>query len=307
MDFARAYCQRVTVLVCSLPDDPIPGPRRHAWMREMFPDVDVVHITEILPQEPKDHPDFWAIWRRVCLEAAGEPVDVVFASEDYGFRLAEELGARYVPVDHARAQVPISGTAARADPLACWDALPEVVRPWFLRRVCVFGPESTGKSTLAADLARHYGTVCVHEYARGLLDFKDGRCDPEDIPLIVRGQLASEDALARQARRVLFCDTDALTTTIWSDWLFGACPDWIRQVARERRYELTLLLDVDVPWVDDQQRFLSDRRQEFFERCEEALRAHGRSYLRVQGSWQQRWTLAIGAVDELLARPPAIA
>jgi len=306
VDFARAYCQRVTVLVCSLPGDPIPGALRHAWMREMFPDARVVHITEELPQEPKDHPDFWAIWRRVCREAAGEPVDVVFASEDYGFRLAGELDAEYVPVDHGRGQVPISGTAVRADPLACWEAIPEVVRPWFLRRVCLFGPESTGKSTLAADLARHYETVAVREYARGLLDFKEGRCDPEDIPRIVRGQLASEDALARQARRVLFCDTDALTTTIWSDWLFGGCPDWIRAVARQRRYALTLLLDVDVPWVDDRQRFLRDERQVFFARCEEALRAHDRPYVRVGGSWARRWEIAVAAVDDLLSAGPAI-
>ena len=291
----------MTVLVCSLPGDPIPGALRFGWMREMFPDVHVVHITEDLPQEPEDHPDFWAIWRRVCQEAAGEPVDVVFASEDYGFRLAAELGARYVPVDHGRQQVPISATAVRADPMGCWEAIPEVVRPHFVRRVCVFGPESTGKSTLAADLARHYGSVFVGEYARGLLDHKEGRCDPEDIPLIVRGQLASEDALARQARRVLFCDTDALTTTIWSDWLFGGCPDWIRQIARARRYDLTLLLDVDVPWVDDRQRFLRDQRQTFFARCEEALRGHDRPYVHIRGGWAQRWAQARAAVDGLLA------
>lgn len=300
VDFARSYCQRVTVLVCTRADDPIPGALRFAWMREMFPHLNVVHITEDLPQEPKDHPDFWAIWRRVCLDAAPEPVDVVFASEAYGHRLAAELGAVYAPVDQARGQVPISGTAVRADPMGCWDYLPEVVRPWFLRRVCVFGPESTGKSTLSRALAERYGTVHVAEYARGLLDTKEGRCDPEDIPRIVLGQRAAEDALARQARRLLFCDTDALTTTIWSEVLFGDCPAWIRQEAQARTYALTLLLDVDVPWVDDRQRYLPHAREAFFGRCRAALEAAGRPYRVIRGGWSERMEQACAAVDGLL-------
>lgn len=290
------------MLVCTRAVEPIPGALRYAWMREMFPGADLVHVTEDLPQEPADHPDFWAIWRRVCLEAAPEPVDVVFASEPYGQRLADELGAEFVPVDLARAQVSVSGTAVRADPMGQWAQIPEVVRPWFVRRVCVFGPESTGKSTLAAGLARHYGTVHVAEYARGLLDPKQGVCAPEDIPRIALGQRAAEEALARHANRLLFCDTDALTTTIWSEVLFGACPDWIRQEARERRYELTLLCDVDVPWVDDAQRYLPHARRAFFARCQEALEAHGRPYVIVRGGWEERWGIATAAVDALLGR-----
>jgi len=142
--------------------------------------------------------------------------------------------------------------------------------------------------------------------ARGLLDFKGGRCDPEDIPLIVRGQIASEEALARQANRVLFCDTDPLTTSIWSDWLFGDCPNWARQAAGRRRYDLTLLMDVDVEWVDDCQRFLrrEEQRQAFFDRCREALEAHGRPYVIVRGSWNERLSRARAAVRTVLAGDP---
>jgi len=303
VDFARGYCERLTILVCTREGDSVPGELRYRWMRELFPDQDVVHLTEDLPQEPAGHPDFWPIWQAVCRRYSPQPIDVVFASEDYGWKLAEVLDARYIPVDHARQLVPISGTRIRDDPLGHWDYLPEPARPYFVRRVCLFGPESTGKSTLAAALARQYGTVHVAEYARGLLDFKEGRCDPEDIPLIARGQIAAEEALARQARRVLFCDTDPLTTVIWSDWLFGHCPDWIRQEAASRRYHLTLLLDVDVPWVDDRQRFLEDGRNEFFDRCRSALEAHGRPYVTIRGDWPMRLRAASDAVERLIGRP----
>jgi len=99
-----------------------------------------------------------------------------------------------------------------------WEFLPQAVRPYFVKRVCVFGPESTGKSTLARDLARHFGTVYAWEYARPMLDPQGGECrGVDDIVRIVRGQVATENALARQANRVLICDTDVLTSTIWSD------------------------------------------------------------------------------------------
>src|SRR5688572_19641714 len=89
------------------------------------------------------------------------------------------------------------------------------------RRSMPSSSPSTGKSTLAKDLAAHFRTAHAFEYARPLLDGKGGRCDREDIPRIARGQVATEEALARQADRVLICDTDVLTTTIWSDVLFG--------------------------------------------------------------------------------------
>ena len=228
--------------------------------------------------------------------------DFVFASEAYGARLAEELGARFVPVDPAREMVPVSATAIRDDPMAQWAFLPACVRPWFVRRVCVFGPESTGKSTLARALATHYKTVHVSEHARPWLDPKAGRCGPEDMEPIGRGQIAVEEAMARQADRLLVCDTDPLTTTLWSEHLYGCAPAWLREEARRRRYDLHLLADVDVPWVDDGTRFLPDDRRRFFERCERALVEGGRPYVVLRGDWATRWETALRAVDRVLAR-----
>jgi NadR type nicotinamide-nucleotide adenylyltransferase len=300
VDFARQFAERLTVLVCTLERDPIPGRFRYVWMCEMFPDVDIVHVTEDLPQEPAEHPEFWSIWRRVVLDAVGEPIDYVFASESYGARLAEELNATFVPVDLARDALPISGTAIRCAPLAHWEFLPECVRPYFVKRVCLFGPESTGKSTLARDLARHFRTVHVPEFARAWLDPRGGVCEPADIPVIARGQHASEEALARSANRVLFCDTDLLLTTVWSRVLFDQVPQGLRQAALQRRYDLTLLLGIDVTWFDDGQRFLSDRRGEFFARCKEALEEARRKYIVISGDGPTRLTRACEAVAALL-------
>jgi NadR type nicotinamide-nucleotide adenylyltransferase len=260
-------------------------------------------VTDENPQEPSEHPGFWKIWQDTVRRVLPAGPDYVFTSESYGFKLADVLGAEHVPVDCDRAVVPISGTTLREDPYGNWRYLPTWVRPYYARRVCVFGPESTGKSTLARDLAAHYGTVFVDEYARGLLDHKSGQCDPEDIPRIARGQVASEDAMARQANRVLFCDTDLLTTTIWSDVLFSDCPQWIRDEAERRQYDLYLLTDVDVPWVDDSQRYFPHAREAFMKRCVDALESRGRPHVIVSGSWDERFVQACRAVDEILSSP----
>ena len=168
----------------------------------MAPNARVIHVNDENPEET--HPQFWQIWEATLRASLPSIPNYVFASEDYGWKLAELLGMQYIPVNHPRTLVPISATLIRSDPMQYWQYIPPVVRPHFVKRVCIHGPESTGKSTLTIDLARHFSTVFVEEYARGLLDFKDGRCDYEDIEKIARGHRASEQALARQANRVLF-------------------------------------------------------------------------------------------------------
>lgn len=308
--FARRCCDRLSVLVCSTPHEPIPGACRFAWMRAMVPGCDVVWIPDDLPAAPEDHPDFWPLWLAVIRRVVPEPIDLVCTSEGYGEELARRLGAVHLVADRAREGVPVSGTAMRADPYRHWRHLPDAVRPWYCRRVVCFGPESTGKTTLARRLADHYGTAWVPEWARGHLDPRGGRCTAADIPLIALGQAASEDALARRAERVLICDTDALTTTIWSQVYFGGVPDAVADLARRRRHDLYLLLDIDVPWVDDAQRDLPHRRREFLDRCRAALEAHDRPYVLISGGWDERFQRAVAAIDTLLgplagAPPPA--
>ena len=304
VDFARHHCEHLTVLVCTLTREPIPGELRFAWMREMFPqsNVRVVHVADdSLPQVPEEHADFWRIWRDVVREHAGE-VEAFYASEPYGGPMAEVLDCEFVPVDIARELVPVSGTDLRRDAVEHWHMLPDVVRPWFARKVCLFGPESTGKSTLARDLARAIGTCYVHEYARPLLDPKGGKCEPADLPKIALGQAAAEDAMLPRCNRVLVTDTDCLTTAIWSDVLFGRVAPVVTELAETRAADLYLLCDVDVPWVDDEQRFFRDQpvRQAMFDRFRNALETRGRRYVTIRGSWDERLEQARRAVSVLL-------
>src|SRR5258708_4010315 len=109
VEFARHCVDALTVVVGSLPSEPIPGELRYQWMRELFPDVNVVHLTDENPQKPEEHADFWNIWRSSLLRVLPGRPTYVFAGEEYGARLAEALGARFIP--HERAVPFVAGPA----------------------------------------------------------------------------------------------------------------------------------------------------------------------------------------------------
>ena len=294
-DFARTYCKRLTILVCSLDNDPVPGVLRFRWMQKLFPNCDVQWCREDLPQAPKDHPDFWPIWRDVVARYVGSP-DVVFASEDYGPRLASETGARFVPVDRPRLTVPVSATMIREDPFRYWDFLPVPVRPYYAKRVCLFGPESTGKSTLALQLAKRFNTVHVPEYARTYTDAFGTAVTAADLERIAEGQRASLTAARFQANRVIIEDTDRLLTAVWSDMLLGGRASALSLV--DDPADLYLLCDIDLPWADDGTRYfpsLADRKR-FFEACRAELKAWHLPHAVVQGNGHAREDSAVAAI-----------
>lgn len=298
-DFAQNFVDHLTIVVGTLSNEPIAGELRYEWMKEMFPKATVVHLDKDLPQDPSEHPDFWNIWQRELETIAPHSPDIVFASEDYGHKLAQVLGARFIPVDPDRAIMPVSGTAVRDDPYGNWDLIPPVVRGHYVKRVCVFGPESTGKSTLTLDLAKHFSTIGVPEYARTYLEQLGAELEQPKLLDIALGQAASEDALVAAANKVIISDTDPLLTTVWSEFLYQSCEPDLTQLAQSRKADLYLLTDVDVPWVADDVRYLPEDRKNFRELCEQTLKENNRHYISISGSWDQRFATAVKAIENL--------
>ncbi len=296
IELAQRCVDRLTIVVGTLAREPIPGELRVRWMRELFPRANVVHLTDENPQDPSEHPEFWEIWKASIQRVVPDPIDVVFASEAYGARLAADHGARFVPVDPARAITPISGTAVRADPLGNWEYLPPPVRAHYAKRICIAGAESTGKSTLAAQLAAHYATTVVPEYARTYLEFLGRAPIASDMPVIAAGQLAAEDTLAPLCNRLLITDTDALITKLWSEALFGACDPSVERLAA-RTYDLTIVTG-ELPFVPDPVRYLPAQRAAFHARVIEELTRAGRRFVVVTGDRERRLRAACVAIDQ---------
>lgn len=299
IDFALERVDHLTILVGTLESEPIPGELRYGWMKELYPQVSVRHLTDENPQYPHEHPLFWEIWTASIRKFISSGPDVVFTSETYGDQLADCLGAQHQLCDLARCAIPISATEIRENPFSNWHFLPEPVRAYYAKRIVIYGPESTGKTTLAEKLASHYNTSWVPEFARDYLDKKGAWVEVADIPKIAEGQLQSEDALARKANRLLICDTDLITTSIYSQHYFGECPESVTQKADEREYDLYLLMDVDVAWVADWQRPDPTNRQYFFEKFKNELERRRRKYVVISGSYEERFNRAIKAIDAL--------
>ncbi len=296
-DFARAACEHLTILVCSLPDDAMPGGRRAAWMRELYPDCRVVWCNETVPQEPSEHEDFWPIWRDLIGRHVG-PVEAVFASETYGHRLAAELDARFIPCDPMRESVPVSATEIRADPFACWPWIPRPVRPWFVKRVCVFGPESSGKTTLSRQLADAFETIALPEYGRTWTEAFGIEVDAGALSEIAGGHVAGRAAALRAANRILIEDTDPILTCVWADMLLGTRQPWMSDDLEPA--DLYLLTDIDFDWVDDGTRYFPDieRRRRFHALCERELIDRGLPHVKIRGGPEERLRQAIGAVQD---------
>ena len=170
-------------------------------------------------------------------------------------------------------------------------------------RIALTGPESTGKSTLCQQLAAHYRAPCVPEYARAYLA---GRRPPyalADLEAIARGQLAAEAQVAATGR-VVFCDTDLLVIKIWAEHAFGHCPDWIARRVAQQRYDLVLLLGVDVPWEPDPLREHPHLRQHFYRLYKREL-AHGAAnFAEIWGPPARRFATARRLVNGLLRQGP---
>ncbi|MBM2850375.1 MAG: cytidyltransferase-related domain protein [Anaerolineales bacterium] len=139
IDYARSRVDRLTVLVCSLAREPIPGEVRYRWVRDLYPEANVQHLTDENPSYPEEHPDFWNIWTRSIRRFCPAGPDVVFTSELYGDKLAECLGARHEMVDLERKMFPVSGSVARERPLEYWDMLPPPVQAYFAEKLGVPG------------------------------------------------------------------------------------------------------------------------------------------------------------------------
>lgn len=170
-----------------------------------------------------------------------------------------------------------------------------------IRKIAIVGPESTGKSTITTLLARHYRTHWVSEYARYYCAALQGPCTLQDEENMFYGQLALEDSvLALAEKDFIFCDTTFLTVKIWSDATLGETPKIVLETLPERKYDLYLLMDIDLPWEDDPLRNFPGKSNHFMNVWHKELQALDARYVVISGI-ENRLENAIEAVGEFLA------
>ena len=172
-------------------------------------------------------------------------------------------------------------------------------------KVVLFGPESSGKTTLSRELSKYYNTLWVEEFARKYLqkkwDNEKKICELSDIIPIAEGQIKLENEFSIKSSNLLFCDTDILETKIYSETYFnGFCDPVLEKYAIENKYNLYILTEIDTPWIKDDLRDRPNNRKEMFLAFKESLIKYNRPYIQVSGDLKTRMKIAITEIDKLL-------
>lgn len=308
IDTAIKQCKTVHVMVCSLKRETIPGELRYNWIKEHYKknkNVRVIHCDQELPQYPSECEtefEFYNYhWVPTVYEYI-EDLDAVFTSEDYGDEFAFWLDVEHVLVDKERVKYPVSGTKIRNNAFSNWDFIPNHEKSYFMKRVAIIGPESVGKSTMSKLLAEHFDSDYIEEYGRTYTE-KTGTSNLKvsDFVNIAKRQYKMNFAPRKFATKFLFCDTEAITTKIFAEMYINKrdIPQ-IEEIIVNQKFDLWLLLDVDVPWIDDGTRDFQNGRKKHLKRLKEELKNRGINYALISGSnYEDRLKKAIFEVKQI--------
>jgi HTH-type transcriptional repressor of NAD biosynthesis genes len=309
IDSALKQCETVHVMVCTLERETIPGTIRYNWIKNHYKNkkgVKVIHCNKELPQYPSDCETEFEFYNQYWVPTVYsyvDQLDAVFTSEDYGDEFASWLELEHVLVDKQRNTFPVSGTKIRNKPLSNWDFIPNAEKSYFTKRIAILGPESVGKSTLNRKLADYFKSEYIEEYGRTYTE-KTGtkNLKTSDFIHIAKKQYKMNFAPMKVASKFLFCDTEAITTKVFADMYINKrnIPQ-IEDIIAKQKFDLWLLLDIDVPWVDDGTRDFQGERQKHLKLLKNELDSRGINYVTISGSsYKTRFKKAISEVNKLL-------
>ena len=179
-----------------------------------------------------------------------------------------------------------------------------------LKKIVIIGPESTGKSTLCEQLAEHYNTLWVPEFAREYLLEHGMNYTSEDLLTIAKGQIELEETYTKRILEtageadpaLLFIDTNMYVMKVWCEFVFNKCHEFIIHELKTRKYDLYLLCNVDLPWVKDALREYPDVeiRQKLYQIYYGLMQREKTPWIDIHGTYPDRLEKAIHAVDQLI-------
>ncbi|MCB0521064.1 MAG: ATP-binding protein [Lewinellaceae bacterium] len=169
-----------------------------------------------------------------------------------------------------------------------------------MRKIVLTGPESTGKTTLAKQLAGHFGAQWVPEYAREYLESLGRKYVQDDLIEIAKGQIAKEDFFAQGNSRFILCDTSLEVIQIWSKVVFGNCAPWITEQLKMRQPDLYLLCQPDLPWAPDPLRENPNDRDVLYTIYQQELAALGTDFIQINGIGNERFDKAAAEIEKFI-------
>ncbi|HMG89862.1 MAG TPA: AAA family ATPase [Chryseolinea sp.] len=301
IDFAASQCDELIVSMSYTDQDPISADLRFSWINEIFKDRPTIKPAMIRDDFDNDQlplPARTKKWSEV-IRRTYPAIDVLFSSETYGEPFALNLEVKHRSFDPERIKHPVSATMIRKNPFTHWEHIPEVVRPYFVKKICIYGPESTGKSMLAIKLANRYQTEYVPEVAREFINSNDFTVD--DIVKIARAHVDRIEQKTKTANKILICDTDGITTQIYCRHYLKVVPDILYTLEKKVEYSKYFLLDIDVPWVADGLRDLAANREFMMKTFRDELVQREIDFVPVRGDYVEREEIVSSEIDRMMS------
>jgi NadR type nicotinamide-nucleotide adenylyltransferase len=168
-----------------------------------------------------------------------------------------------------------------------------------IKKIVITGPESTGKTTLATQLAEVLDTLWVPEFARQYIDELERPYQENDLVEIAKGQIEAEQNFSEKAHQYLICDTDLITLKIWSAYKYGRCHDFILNNIESRRYDYYCLAYPDIPWTYDPQRENPEDRLVLYDLYKSELDFYQKPYFELKGNEEERLVAAVKQIQQL--------
>lgn len=308
IDSGLKKCDHLDIIICYNSGQNISGEDRfNAIIREYDRSNIDIHLLrdDHLPKsdlECKSKDEFYSLWVPEIYGLISK-VDVVFTSEDYGDDFSRYLGCDHIMIDRERISYPISGSMIRSDSMSNWNYISNGMRKNYVKRVSVLGPESSGKTTLVQNLANYFNTNFVVEYGRMVADNNPDLSIDNFLEISI-GRQELEDWLIPYSNRVIFCDTEDITTYTYSKMY---CPGeyskyelYFHDLISKNTYDLYILLD---PYCDSIQdgtrRFLNDKINHF-NRIKDNLEYFSKPYHLISGDWNNRYNVSKQLINKLI-------
>lgn len=284
---------------------------RYRWLYQLtkhIGNVKIITLFDDAATKADYTEEYWDSDAKKVKEQIGKPIDIVFCGDDYDEnsfwnKCYPESEIYFFPRND------ISSTEIRKNPYKRWDWIPNVAKPFFVKKVLLMGGESTGKSTLTINLANRFNTNYIDEAGRDISERSgtDMLMLSEDFTEILLQHKLNEINAINNSNKVLFIDTDTLVTQFYMSFLNDpeidrnkALSDAIDAV---NEYDLILFLEPDVAFVQDGDRseVIRDDRETYSNKIKDLITSHGKNFIVINGTYQERYIKAVEAVERLLS------
>lgn len=307
IEFASNRCEHLHVIISHNKKQSIPGIDRYNAICETFKNnnnINVYHFEDDdFPQydyECDTLDEFYSYWIPAIYKIVPE-LDSVFTSEDYGDEFAKYLGVKHILYDKNRDIIPISGSIIRGDMVNNWKYIEPKMQSKLIKRVAIMGPESVGKSTLTKKLATYFNTNFVTEYGRIVYENNGNKINLEDFIPISEGRQSLEDWLITKSNKILFCDTEDITTYLFLKMYCENCEveeQWFLDTLKSKKnYDLYILLKPDCDAVQDGTRSFLKLREMHFEMIKDELIKNNCNFIEIGLDWNNRFNESIKFIE----------